>query len=207
MNYKLLSGILLASSLLLAACGQAEDTAKDVSKKIEGAADTAGDKAKKTADEVTNETATTEEPAKEDDGSNELKDKTAVLDDIDVKVLETELMPKGSYEGQIADQLVITYEVKNKTDKEIDPLSGFLAAFEAYQEDENSMRKLDVGMSPLNDKYKFALENQSNIIKKEGIVKNAIAYDLKDLKTPVELKASKGIGGEKLGTLTVELKK
>ncbi|ULG70895.1 DUF5067 domain-containing protein [Macrococcus brunensis] len=206
MNYKLLSGTLLASSLLLTACGQAEETAKDVGKKVEDTAKQAGDKAKETADKVTNETATTEAP-KKDSSKDELKDKTAVLDDIDVKILETELMPKGTYEHQTADQLVVTYEVTNKSDKEINPMTGYLAAFEATQEDANSERKLQVGMNPMNDKYSYVTDVQMNNIKKGGTVKSAVAYDLKDMKTSVVLHASKGIGGEKLGTITVELKK
>ncbi|UTH14736.1 Ltp family lipoprotein [Macrococcus equipercicus] len=55
MNFKMLSGTLIASSLLLAACGQAEDATKDVGKKVEDTAKQAGDKAKETADKATSE--------------------------------------------------------------------------------------------------------------------------------------------------------
>lgn len=190
MNFKTLTGILIASSLLLAACGQTEEK-----------------KEEKATTEASTETATTEAPTTEAPANAELKDKTAVLDDIDVKILETELMPKGSYDNQTADQLVVTYEVTNKSDKEISPMTGYLAAFEATQEDANSERKLDVGMTPMNDKYSYVTDVQMNNIKNGGTVKSAVAYDLKDMKTPVVLHASKGIGGEKLGTITVELKK
>lgn len=226
MNYKGLTSALLASSVMLAACGsteEAKDTAKnagktveevtkDAEKKVEETTKKAGDKAKEASEKAKdaaknakNETATTETP---DSTSNkELKNKTAILNDEEVKILDTELMPKGTYDGQTADQLVVTYEIKNKTDKKITPIDGYLAAFEATQEDDNSERKLDVGITPMNDKYKFATDVQTDNIKKGGTVKSAIAYDLKDMKTPVILHATKGLGGEQLGTIKVELEK
>lgn len=186
MNYKALAGLTFASALLLGACGEETSEKKE---------------------ETKTETATAETPKKESKESNELKDNTAKLDDVDVKVLETEFMPKGTYEGQTADQLIVTYEVTNKSDKEIDAMIGYLAAFEATQEDANSERKLDVGMTPTNEKYKFVSENQMNSIKKGGTVKSATAYDLKDTTTPVILHATKGVGGEKLGEIKVVIKK
>lgn len=191
MNFKMLSGTLIASSLLLAACGDTEEK-----------------EASKADDKETTETAekvTTEAPAEEKE-TTVLKDDTAVLEDIDVKILESKFLPKGTYENQSADQLVVTYEITNKSDKEIDPMTGYLAVFEAYQDDENSKRKLNVGMTPMMDEYKFVLDNQMDIIKKDGTVKSAIAYDLEDTETPVELVANKGIRGEKLGSKLIKLK-
>ena len=185
MNYKALVGITLVSTLLLGACGTNEEK----------------DNVKNT------ETATTEAPKKESKEKNNLKDNTAQLDDVDVKILETEFLPNGSYEHQTADQIVVTYEVTNKSDKEISPMTGYLAVFEATQEDENSERKLNVGMTPMNEKYKYVVDNQMNNIKKDGTVKSATAYDLKDTTTPVILHATKGIGGEKLGEIEVVIKK
>ncbi|ULG73179.1 Ltp family lipoprotein [Macrococcus brunensis] len=52
MNYKMLTGTLIASSLLLAACGQAEDAAKDAGKKVEEASKTTADTAKESTKEV-----------------------------------------------------------------------------------------------------------------------------------------------------------
>lgn len=187
MNYKTIGSTILVSSLLLGACGanEAKETTKNQS---ETTAKTAKKEEKKVA-------------------TNALKDNTAVLNDIDVKVLETEFIPKGTYEYQKKDQLAIIYEVKNKTNKEIDPINGWLAVFEGTQDSKNAVRKLEVGMLPDMDKYKFALDTQMDIIKKGGTVKNAIAYDLEDTKTPVILTATKGIGGEKLGEIKVNIKK
>lgn len=189
MSFKSLIGLSLASSLLLVACGDAEE---------KETANGKDDQKTETAEKVT-----TEAPNK---NNTALKNDTAVLNDIDVKILDAKFLPKGTYEYQENDQLAITYEVTNKTDKEIDPISGYLATFEAYQEDKNSNRKLEVGMLPSTKEYDFARDNQLDIIKKGGTVKNAIAYDLEDTTTPVELVATKGIGGEKLGNKIIKLK-
>lgn len=187
MNYKTIVSTILVSSLLLGACGANES--KDTPK---------------TKSETTAKTAKKEEKKV---GNNGLKDNTAVLNDIDVKVLDTEFVPKNTYDAQDKDLLIIKYEVKNKTNKEIDPLSGWMATFTPTQESKNGIHKLEVGMMPFEDKYKDAMKYQSDIIKKDGTIKNSVAYSLEDTKTPVVLKATKGIGGEKLGEIKVNLKK
>ena len=186
MKLKAFAGITFASTLLLGACGGETTDKKEENK---------------------TETASAETPKKEAKENNELKDNTAQLNDIDVKVLETEFIPKGTYDGQDKDQLGIIYEVKNKSDKEIDPISGWMAAFEATQDTENTVHKLDVGMLPQTEKYKPFLDTQLDIIKKDGTLKNGIAYDLDTTDTPVILKATKGVGGEKLGEIKVVIRK
>lgn len=186
MNFKALAGLTLASTLLLGACGEETTEKKEENK--------------------TNATSL-ENPKKETKENNDLKDNTAQLNDIDVKVLETEFIPKGTYDGQDKDQLGIIYEVKNKSDKEIDPISGWMAAFEATQDTENTVHKLDVGMLPQTEKYKPFLDTQLDTIKKDGTLKNGIAYDLDDTATPIILNATKGVGGEKLGEIKVVIKK
>ena len=163
--------------------------------------------AKQTEEKPKEKTATTVEREEKKDESKVLEDDTAVLTDIDVKILETDFLPVGTYEHQETDQLIVTYEVTNKSDKEITPLIGYLAAFEAYQEDENSERNLEVGVTPFNlEKYSFASETQFDNIKNGGTVKNIVAYDLRDTETPVILRATKGIDGDLLGEIVVNLK-
>lgn len=185
MKIKALGTTLLISSLLLSACN--------------------GNPEKENKSEITAKKVEKEQPKKEESAS--LKNNIAVLNDIDVKVIETEFIPKGTYDGQEKDQLGIIYEVKNKTDKEIDPIGGWLAVFEATQDSKDTIRKLDVGMLPLTNKYKPFLDTQMDIIKKDGTLKNGIAYDLEDTTTPVILKATKGVNGEKLGEIKVNIEK
>lgn len=187
MNVKLLGSTLLISSLLLAACNS-EETQKENKTEIA---------AKKVEKDQT----------KKEDVKTGLKEKTAVLDDINVKVLETEFIPKGTYEGQDKDQLGIIYEVKNKSDKEIDAISGWLAVFEATQDIKDTVHKLNVGGLPNLEKYTPFLDTQLDTIKKDGTLKNGIAYDLEDTTTPVILKATKGVNGEKLGEIKVNIEK
>lgn len=186
MKYKLLGTTILASSVLLGACDGEQATKENKS-------------------ETTAKKVEKEQPKKEENIG--LKNNTAILNDIDVKVVATEFIPKGTYEFQENDQLGIIYEVTNKSDKEIDPISGWLAAFEATQDSKDTIRKLDVGMLPQTDKYKPFLDTQMDIIKKGGTLKNGVAYDLEDTTTPVILKATKGIGGEKLGEIEVKIEK
>lgn len=187
MNVKLLGSTLLISSLLLAACNsdetQKENKTEIAAKKVE------------------------KDQTKKEDVKTGLKDKTAVLDDINVKVLETEFIPKGTYEGQDKDQLGIIYEVKNKSDKEIDAISGWLATFEATQDTKDTVHKLNVGGLPNLEKYTPFLDTQLDTIKKDGTLKNGVAYDLEDTTTPVILKATKGVNGEKLGEIKVNIEK
>ncbi|WP_414049456.1 DUF5067 domain-containing protein [Macrococcus animalis] len=186
MNYKFLGATILVTLVLMGACdGESTEKSKDVT-------------TEKTAKKV-------EKDKSKDETQVGLINDTAVLNDIDVKVLETEFISKGTYENQEKEQLGIIYEVKNKSDKEIDPISGWLAVFEATQDSKDTIRKLEVGMLPQTNKYKPFLDTQMDSIKKSGKLKNGIAYNLEDDTTPVILKATKGIGGEKLGEIEVKI--
>ena len=72
--------------------------------------------------------------------------------------------------------------------------------FEAFQDnDPNRENTLDVGALP-DDAF---LETQMENIKVDGTVSNAIAYELDDTTTPVELVA--GIFGDEIGRMTFNL--
>lgn len=135
------------------------------------------------------------------------KNNTVKLNDINVKITDTVFRPAGTTENQNTDQLLIEYKTTNKSDKEIDRISAWLAAFEAYQDSKDAERKLEIGAAPFDGKYKALLDNQTDNIKKGGTVEGVIAYDLKDTNTPVTLKAQQGVGGKELGTKTIEIGK
>lgn len=50
------------------------------------------------------------------------------------------------------------------------------------------------------------LDSQMEIIKKDGTVSNAVAYELDDDVTPVTLTAEDMITGEEMGTINYEVK-
>lgn len=50
------------------------------------------------------------------------------------------------------------------------------------------------------------LDTQLEVIKKNGTVSNAVAYELDDLETPVTLVANQGFAGDELGRANYEIK-
>lgn len=50
------------------------------------------------------------------------------------------------------------------------------------------------------------LDSQMETIKQDGTVKNAVAYELDDLETPVTLIATQGIMGDELGKQDFNIK-
>ena len=62
--------------------------------------------------------------------------------------------------------------------------------------------ELNVGMLP-DDRF---LDSQMENIKKGGTVQSAIAYELDDTTTPVELVASDDLGFSEIGRVTYQLK-
>lgn len=133
------------------------------------------------------------------------KDNKLVMSDIDIKITDTKVIQVGETGNEYGEKPVIAfwYTTKNKTNKEIDPSTAWIAAFNAIQDNnKNSVNELEMGMLP-DDRF---LDSQSEDIKKNGTVENAVSYELDDTTTPVKLTATKGIGGKKLGTMTYQLK-
>lgn len=183
---KKLIGLLVMSMVFaLAACGSNES-----------------EKAKVKKDEPKAEDVSKDEVSK--DGVY-FKDGVAKLEDIQLEILETKVIPVGETGNEYGDKPVfaIWYNATNFTDDDIDPSTAWIAVFEAVQDnDPNMVNKLSVGSLP----DEAHLDTQLNTIKKDGTVENSIAYELDDLETPVTLIATQGIGGDKLGEQNFEVK-
>ncbi|MFT9005527.1 MAG: DUF5067 domain-containing protein [Liquorilactobacillus hordei] len=125
------------------------------------------------------------------------KNNVAEIHDIKIQITNVEIKTADQTNGYSDKPLIIfIYKVTNKTDKKIDPISAWLAVFNAYQDnDKNSVNELDIG-STIDEKY---LDTQSEQIKKDGTVENEITYELSDMSTPVKLQATQGMDGKKLG--------
>lgn len=133
------------------------------------------------------------------------KDNEAKLIDIKIKITETKIIQPGEIGNEYNEKPVfaIWYEATNLSDKEIDPGTAWIAVFKAVQDNNpNAVNTLEVGALP-DEQF---LDSQLETIKKDGTVPNAIAYELDDLETPVTLIATQGIGGDKLGEQTFEIK-
>lgn len=127
------------------------------------------------------------------------------IHDLKIKITKTAVINVGETGNEYGDKPVfaIWYDATNLTNKEIDPNTAWQAVFTAVQDnDKNKVNELEVGMLP-DDKF---LDSQSETIKKNGTVSNAVAYELTDTTTPVQLKATQGVDGKTLGTKTYEIK-
>ena len=161
------------------------------------------------SDTANNETSTENTKESEEKETNNkdvyFKDNEAKLNDLKIKITETKVIPVGETGNEYGEKPVfaIWYETTNLTDKDIDPLTAWIAVFEAVQDNNpNAVNTLEVGGLP-DDQF---LDSQLETIKKDGTVKNAVAYELDDLETPVTLIATQGIGGDKLGEQNFDIK-
>ncbi|MDR4317909.1 Uncharacterised protein [Niallia circulans] len=161
----------------------------------------------KKSSESGNKKETTVNTSEEKETNNEVyfKDNEAKLVDLKIKITETKVIQPGEKGNEYGEKPVfaIWYETTNLSDKDIDPTTGWMAVFEAVQDNNtNSVNTLEVGGLP-DDQF---LDSQLETIKKNGTVKNAVAYELDDLETPVTLIATQGLGGDKLGEQNFNIK-
>lgn len=101
-----------------------------------------------------------------------------------------------------APRQVISILTEKDVEKDISPMN-FIYVVEAFQDNNpNAENKLEVGSLP-DDKFR---DTQMENIKKGGTVTNAIAFELDDVKTPVDLVASNDLGMTEIGKITYKLK-
>ena len=185
---KLLSiGLVGLCSVTLVACGGNSDNSKSETKK---------------------ENSSTENVKVPDSKNTKayLKDDTLKIEMATLKILSTEVLPADSSLYRDKPQLAFTYEVTNDSEEPISASSVWIACFQATQDGENTINKLDVGMTPQDEKFNEFKEHQNDDIKPGGTVKDVIAYDLDDTTSSVVLKATQGISGSDLGEKKIELK-
>lgn len=131
--------------------------------------------------------------------------KVANLKDEKIKIDKVSFY-KGDESSNNKNLIVFDYTITNKSDKDIDAISGWQAVFNAYQDNKNTEGKLEVGSLP-NDTSEEILNNQDQIIKKGGSVKCRAAYQLDSNSKPVVLKAVKGYDKKFLGKKTFKIRK
>lgn len=132
--------------------------------------------------------------------------KNGVLTTPDMKVVITrhEVIPVGEKGNEYGSKPIIAfwYDMTNRTAKALSP-TDIVMVMTAYQDNNpNAENELEVGMHPDDSLLDAQMEN----IKKGGTVEGAVAYELDDLKTPVELVASDDFGMNEIGTVTYNLK-
>ncbi|KXB66139.1 hypothetical protein HMPREF3181_00884 [Parvimonas sp. KA00067] len=178
--------MLLLASTMLVACGK-QETKKEETKES---------------------TTKVEEKKKEQKEEKKIgfDGKTVEINDLKIVITETKIIKVGEKGNEYGSKPVIAfwYDTTNKSDKELDPTTAWMAVFSAVQDNSKDMvNELQVASHP----DKTLLNTQMAKIKKGGTVKNAVAYELSDDITPVTLKATQGISGKELGKHIFEIKK
>jgi hypothetical protein len=137
--------------------------------------------------------------------STSFKDGVLTTPEMKIVITAHKIIPVGAAGNEYGSKPVIAfwYSMTNLTDKKLDPTTGWMFAINAIQDnDPNAVNELDVGALP-DEKF---LDNQMEDIKKGGTVDNAVAYELDDETTPVDLVASDDLGMTKIGKVTYKLK-
>lgn len=174
---KRLCGILLASTLVLGACGNNDSNSEDK-------------KSNNTESKSVNENKT------------QFKDDTLVIDQAVLKIDDTFIINDKDSDDKL---LAFKFHVKNKSNSEdITPTNVWIACFEATQDSENTVNKLDVGFTPNTGKFEEWDKHSNDVIKKGKTAKGIITYTLQN-DEEVTLKATKGASGKKLGTKEIDL--
>lgn len=180
--------VLLVVALALTGCAGAATPESEPGAEVEPS----------TASEVDVETPEETVPAAES-----FADGVLTTADVQITITDYRVIPAGETGNEYGDVpvLAIWYDTTNlgAADRDISPME-FIFMFEAFQDnDPNRENTLDVGALP-DDAF---LETQMENIKVDGTVSNAIAYELDDTTTPVELVA--GIFGDEIGRMTFNL--
>lgn len=121
-----------------------------------------------------------------------------------IKITDSRVIQVGEEGNEYGDKPVIAfwYETTNLTDDDISPLA-WIRYFDAFQDNNpNAVNQIEVASLP-DSRF---LDSQTETIKKDGTVENAMAYSLDDETTPVELVASENMFTDsELGRMTFTL--
>ncbi len=193
---KIAAGVILALVVLIAGC-----TAL-----VAGGASVAADEMEKESNST--QTFSPSEADGADDSPSEdgptFQNGVLTTEDLKIEITRYKVIKAGQKGNEYGEKPVIAfwYKTTNRSGAKVDPMD-FLFNFEAYQDNNpNAENELDVGMLP-DDRF---LDSQMENIKKGGTVENAIAYELDDLHTPVDLVAADILGLEVTGKATYTLR-
>lgn len=170
--------LIFSSALILGACGNNDDNNSD------------GKQSNNTETKSVNE------------NKPQFANDTLVIDQAVLKIDDTFILNDKDSGDKL---LAFKYHVKNKSDSEdITSMNVWFACFEATQDSDNTVNKLDVGITPTTGKLGKWNEHSTDTIKKGKTAKGIMTYKLQN-DEDVVLKATKGADGKKLGTKTIKL--
>ena len=161
------------------------------------------------SEEKTTEAAEAAENGSEDSAENAeeyyFKDNEIVVKDYTIKITDWKVIPVGEKGNEYGKSPVIAfwYDTTNTSGKEINPTSAWIYIMEAVQDnDPNTVNELNVASLP-DDQFR---DTQLQKIKQGGTVSNAVAYELTDEETPVEITAKSSMIGDSIGSMTFDIK-
>ena len=180
-------GMVLISSLTLAACGSNQDNSSNSSSK-----------------NANNEETTVSSSVIESSFDGTILKGNAYS----IKITDYKVLQPGETGNEYSDAPVIAfwYDTMVADDYDdstnIDPTGAWIMNFTAIQDnDPNMINELNIASLP-DEKY---LDTQTATIKPGGTVSNAVAYTLTDTETPVTLKAGNLLGSD-FGSKDFEIK-
>lgn len=143
----------------------------------------------------------------EADASDEpsFKDGVLVTDELRIVITDHRVIPAGAKGNEYGDKPVIAfwYKTTNTSGGEVSPMDWIFNISAFQDNDPNAVNELEIASLP-DGRFR---ESQTETIKKGGTVENAMAYELDDTTTPVELVANDSLGfGDDIGRVTFKLK-
>ncbi|MET4637694.1 DUF5067 domain-containing protein [Mycetocola sp. 2940] len=141
---------------------------------------------------------------KEETPADSFVDGVLNTNEVKIAITDYRVIPVGEVGNEYGEVpvLAIWYDTTNlgTSDRDISPME-FIYTFEAFQDnDPDRENTLDVGSLP-DDAF---LDTQTENIKAGGTLSNAIAYELDDTTTQVELVAG-GMIGDEIGRMSFKL--
>lgn len=150
------------------------------------------------------ETETTKvETAEAPDTEESFADGVLTTPEVTIKITDQKVIPVGAAGNEYGDVPVIAFwfDITNNSDRAVDTFE-WIYLFNAFQDnDPNVVNELDVASAP----DAALVDTQDADIKKGATIQGAVAYELDDTVTPVELVASSDLGMTEIGRQVFEL--
>lgn len=157
--------------------------------------------------EESKESEPEKKPEKEPKSKYYFEDGILQSEDVRIEITGYEVITMDEvtdeYSWQENPEIVFYYDVTNLSGNEdVTAATAWMAMFTVIQDnDPNVVNTLESGWYSDPD---ITVDGFA-AMKKDGTVSYYASYELDDLTTPVTLKATRGIGGEELGTQTFEI--
>lgn len=158
---------------------------------------------KASASESTTSEPTTSESSETTTSASSFVDGVLTTPEMKIEITDHKVIPIGATGNEYGSKPVIAfwYKITNLTDQDVSPMN-WIYVFTAYQDNNpNAENEISVASLP-DDRF---LDSQTENIKNGGTVENAMAYELDDETTPVDLVASDDLGMTEIGKATYNL--